>query len=206
MIHRWCGKFTNPLNFYEKCFDLQRSPAPSNINSLWEEGSFLSVKENKNLVNGLFLFISLNTAPKKTIGQCADNWRGERNVTKGRKNGLWLTTFKWVAQGTTSREAKWKAGLALPVHHWCFFSWRMELVLCANTEQGSDAGESGGPCCLASPLDGFNSAPSLLSRNKPVLCACLPALLFSPPLSPLALETDLRLSYINQMGTWAYAV
>lgn len=83
------------------------------INNLWEEGSFVPLKENKNLMNTCFLFISLNMAPKGTICQCADNWRGECvcNGTKWRKSGLWLTILKWRAQWTTSREVKWKAGL-----------------------------------------------------------------------------------------------
>ena len=85
------------------------------INNLLGEGSFLkvvSVKENKNLANTCFHFSEHGNF--KMTCQCADNWRGECNLTKWREKWPVIkttTTLKGTAQGTISREVKWKAGL-----------------------------------------------------------------------------------------------
>jgi hypothetical protein len=152
---------------------------------LGDEGNFFVFVKNKwNLADIYFLLIPPNKAPKEMICQHAGNWRGEYIVTKWRKNALQWMTLKCIAQCTASRETREKARS----HPHCkvslvfLFSWYMEPGFLHSGEQGFKGKRKENPMLSLWSWTGFNSTPSLLSKNELASCYFLPVLL-SPPLN-----------------------
>lgn len=95
VVHGWCGKFANP---------------PKRLTVFRREAIFCLLKKTKFSKHSY----SFNFHEYSTYGDNMSvcwQFRSEHNVTEWKKNALWLTTLKWIAQCTPSREAKWKVGL-----------------------------------------------------------------------------------------------